>query len=108
MAVPRKLVLYVKNDQMLSLDGLTDSDTGSYVNAAVVTATLYKRDGSIVPEINGLVLDYVVGSNGKYAGQVNDTFSPTAGGGYTLHIDAVFGATKLHIEIPVEVKVRKS
>lgn len=108
MAVPSRIILYQKNDQFIEIDGLKDGLAGTFVNNATVTATLKDRSGVVVSEVNNLTLVYVAASNGKYRGLVEDTFNPTRGGGYTLVVEADQAGTKLHLEIPVEVRVRKS
>jgi hypothetical protein len=108
MAVPSKLILYKKNDQYVEISGLADGLTAAYMNAATVTATLKARDGTNVTGLTNITLSYVAASDGVYRGQVAETFDPTAGGGYTLHIDATQGSTTAHLEIPVEIKIRKT
>ncbi len=108
MAVPSKLVLYQSNDQYIEIDQLADGITGAFVNGATVTVTLKDSAGAIVTGISSLALSYVAASSGKYRGQVEDTFNPTKGGGYILHVNADNGGLKLHLEIPVEIKIRKA
>lgn len=58
-----------ENDNTISLDGLTNPETGDFVNDAVVEVTLYESDGET--ELDGIVwpltLDYVLGSDGNYS-----------------------------------------
>ncbi len=107
MAVPRRIVLYQSNDQVVELFGLQDSLTGDYLNSATVTATL-KRKGIAIEGCDEISLNYILSSNGNYRGQVEETFNPPAKSGYVLHYDADQGGTVLHIEIPTVVKIRRS
>jgi len=107
VAIPSKLILTQKNDQIIEIDGLQDALTLAYVNNAVATATLKDSTGASVTGLTGVTLSYVSGSNGKYRGQVEETFSPALGN-YVLHVDANSGGVVLHIEIKTSVKVRKS
>jgi hypothetical protein len=109
MAIPTKFTFYQLNDQFLEIDGLADGITGAFINTAVVTATLKDVDGVSVTGFTNITLSFVALSSGKYRGQIQDTFNPTAQGGYTLVIDVVDGGVdKGHWEIPAEVKVRKT
>lgn len=114
MAVPSKLILYQDNDQYIEIDGLADELTGSYFNAATVTATLIDTAGLVGlagSTVTGfpLTLSYVSASNGNYRGKVlYSVVSVLPLGGYKMFFDAIQGGTQLHIEIPVSVKIRKS
>jgi len=106
MAIPSKLVIDLKNDQYIELSAVANGLTAEYINDAIATVTLYDRDGSVVPDVSALPLDYVAESDGVYRGLIPNTFNPARGGGYKLMVDVVSGEYKAHIEIPVEVKVR--
>lgn len=109
MAIPSKLTLYKLNDQYIQIEGLVDGlNSASFFNAATVTATLKDRSGNIVTGVNAVTLSYVAATNGNYRGAIQETFDPTAGGGYTLYIDAVQSGVVGHWEIKTEVKVRNS
>ncbi len=107
MAVPSKLIFYKSNDQVVEVSGLADGITGDYISSATLTASLYDRAGTVVPGLNAIPLVCTDPATGTYRGQVEETFNPTKGGGYTLKIDAEDGTTVLHLEIPVEIRVRK-
>jgi hypothetical protein len=109
MSIPAKLTLYALNDQFLEIDGLADGlNPASFINGAVVTVTLKDSSGVVVPQVNALVLTYLATTNGNYRGQVTNALNPTIGGGYTAFLDVNNGGIKLHMEIPAEVKIRKS
>jgi hypothetical protein len=110
MAVPKKLILYDSNDQIVEIDGLQDGTVtpATYINNAVVTATLYDSSGATVSGLNNVTMNYVAASNGNYRGNVPNTFSPPIGGGYVLKLDGNVSGIKFHIEIAVEIKTRTS
>ena len=109
MVVPTKVFLKPQNDQVITVDRLKDSVTGAFLNAATVTATLKDHRGNSVAGAIAIVLSLVGGSTtGKYRGQVEETFDPPIGTGYTLEIDAVEGGVVGHWEIPAEVIARIS
>lgn len=109
MSVPTKITLYAKNDQYLEIDGLADGlNPASYINGATVTVTMKNAVGTVVPEVNGLVMSYVATTNGNYRGQVANTLNSTLGGGYTLFIEVDNAGVKLHMEVAAEIKIRKS
>ena len=88
MPIPPVIVLYPLNTQVITITGLQDIVTGTFLNAATVTATLLDQFGNIDPDINQLPLSYVLGSSGQYQGVVADTFNAKLGSGYTLRIQA--------------------
>jgi hypothetical protein len=110
MSVPSSITLYAKNDQYIEIDGLADGlNPSSYINGATVTLTLKDATGTIVPEVNALVLSYVASTNGVYRGQVANTLNPaTLGSGYKFYLDVDNAGVKLHMEISGAVKVRKT
>ena len=108
MAIPARIILYQSNDQTVEVDKLKDRLTGSYLNAATVTATLYDSGGSAVTGLNALALAYVASSNGKYRGNVEETFAPALGDNYEIWFTGNQGSSYFHLEIPVSVQARKS
>lgn len=107
MAIPIKVTLFIQNDMFVEIDELHDGlDALTYFNAATVTATLKDRSGVVVTGVNGIVLNYIAASNGKYRGAIQETFNPTTGGGYKLEIVAVQSGVQGKWVIPAEVKIR--
>lgn len=104
MVIPARLVLYQSNDQTIEVDKIRDRLTGNYLNAATVTATLYDSAGSAVTGLNALALAYVAASNGKYRGNVEDSFAPALGDDYEIHFNGQEGSTVFHREIPCSVR----
>jgi hypothetical protein len=107
LSIPKKVFLFIENDMFVEIDELHDGlDALTYFNAATVTATLKDRDSNVITGVNGITLTYVVASNGKYRGPIQETFNPTLGGGYKLEIVAVQGGVQGKWVIPAEVKIR--
>lgn len=77
--------VYISSDNLVTVDGLTDEATGSYVNDATVTAKL-TTDSAGVSTVSGssITLSYVAASDGKYRGEMPYTVSLTEGTTYYL------------------------
>lgn len=103
----RPLIHYIDNDMVVVLDELQNSD-GLYQNAATVTATLQKEDGT---EVTGqtwpVSLVYVTDSDGRYEGILQDTCILTDGVSYVLVITAISEGNQSHWELPVEAQIRR-
>lgn len=108
MAIPARIILYQSNDQTIEVDKLKDRLTGNFLNSATVSSTLYDSAGSAVSGLNGLALSYVSSSNGKYRGNVEQTFAPALGDNYEIWFEAAQGSSVGHWEIPCSVQARKS
>lgn len=107
MPIPRKIVLFRKNDQYIELLGLKDLLTDQFQNSATVTATLKNDRGDVQAGVNGLVLTNF-NVNGDYRGLVNDAvFDPDLGSGYVLEIKAVNGSIVMLLELITEVVERR-
>lgn len=106
--LPKLAVFHPKNTQVIDLQGLQDVITGNYLNAAVVTATLYDDRGRVDPIINELVLVYVPGSNGNYQGTVPFQFDARDGDGYKLNIMAVQAGVQSLYTLPAKVTPRSN
>lgn len=103
--VPAKLIIYQNNTQDIDLFGLMDTN-GNFMNAAVITAVILDGNRDVV--LSAIQMNYVLGSNGNYVGIVPASFAPAIGTEYVLVLDGDQAASHLHIEIPVEVRVRNS
>lgn len=106
--MPKTKILYQDNTQLITLVGLQDEISGSFLNAATMTVTLLDQNGQQVPNLIGITMSYVADSNGNYQGIVDAAFDPPIGGGYVLVIDADTGGAHLHVELQAEVQVRTS
>ncbi len=79
--------LFVANDNILTLDGLTNTATASYINDATVQVTVKDSNGTpVTGESWPLAMGYVSASNGKYRAVLQDTLSVTVGANYTAEI----------------------
>lgn len=102
------LTLYVGNDNVITLNGLIDSD-GSYVNSATVVVTLVEANTlvEIVGESWPLTMTYIAASNGDYKATLADTLAISNGDELTAYVDADGGAGKhAYWEIPVLAETR--
>jgi len=107
MAIPTKVTLFIENDMYVVIENLHDGlDDSFYFNTATVTATLKDREGVVVPEVDGITMSYLSATNGNYRGAIEETFSPTLGGGYNLEILAIQGGVQGKWTIKAEVKIR--
>lgn len=84
---------YLDSDQLVTIDGLADPVTGTYVNTATITVTMYQADGTT--QVTGqswpLTLSYVSSSNGNYRGMLEDTRVLEEGKIYWLDVEADAG-----------------
>lgn len=103
-----EIVIFKRNDQTITVTGLRNAETGVFLNAATVRATLLDPSGQPVSGFNNLSLSYIASSNGNYRGQVEETFDPPEGTGYTLVVDATEGTLVGHWEIPAVIRQRRS
>lgn len=91
-------ILYIANDHVLKLLGLTDGKTGLPINNATVEATIVNHDNQPVAGITWPVeLDYVVDSDGDYEGELDEEFQVSVTGIYYLRVEA---------ETPPDIKGR--
>jgi hypothetical protein len=104
---PQKQIIYPGNTNLINVTDLYDSNTGQFLNAATLSATLYDDQGNVVAGCDGVVLTYVPGSNGQYKGTFGDnTFNPPPGTGYLLVISGSEAGGYVEIQITIEVKPR--
>jgi len=80
------LKLYVgANDNILTLTGLMNESTQTYINDAAVTVTLVdKNDVQVSGETWPLTMGYIAASNGNYRSILTDTLSATLSNGVEL------------------------
>jgi hypothetical protein len=107
VATRPKIIFFQGNTQDIQAFGIQDVDTGLFWNSAIITATLIDDEGNQIPECTAVTLVYQSGSNGNYTGTFGDiNFQPPIGTGYSLIIDGDQGASHIHLEIPVEIRLR--
>lgn len=107
LSIPVKVTLFIENDAFIEIDELHDGLVpATYFNAALVTATLKNRAGTVVDGVDGITLSYIAASNGKYRGAVQESFNPATGGGYKLEIVAIQAGVQGKWVLPAQVKIR--
>jgi len=108
------MVFTRKNDQFIEIDGLQDPTTLTFINNAIVLATLVDQFNQPVAGCMAIPLNFLAGTSGNYRGLVEQTFNPTLGTGYTLQITASApgqgsdSTVDLFLEIPAVVVARVS
>ena len=109
-ATPSKMLLYPGNTHTLQVAGVLDGSTLNFWNASgSISGTLVDSNGNAVPECNGVILQYVPGSNGVFSASFGDfNFQPAIGTQYTLLIDGIQNGVTMHMEILVEIALRAS
>ena len=102
-------IIYISNDNLLTLDALTNTADSSFINDATVTVTLVDSTGTeVTGETWPLAMSYVSSSNGKYQATLTDSLSLSKGT-YTAQITANGGAGLLgYWEITLRALVRNS
>ena len=103
------LTLYVGNDMLLEVEGLTDDAAGTWVNDASVTVTLKDAAGN---EVGGdtwpKAMAYVTGTDGLYRVTLADTLGITANARYVAHVVADSGpGRRAAWEMDVLAKARR-
>jgi hypothetical protein len=104
--IPTIVYLYPQNTQVIELDGLQDSVTLDFSNAAAVSGTLYDQYGNPDAVLQNVPMTFVPASNGNYRGIVSDTFDAALGSGYRLEIQATSDGSEAVWSIPAQVKLR--
>ena len=103
-----KKILYQNNTQLVELFGVKDDTTGNFWSTGTITGTLLDQLGNQVPNFVNLPFTLQTGGTGNYFATVPSTVVPNVGDGYLLVVDGDQGGSHLHLEIPVEVRARKS
>ncbi len=104
--LPILVELFPGNTQVLNVTGLKDVVTGTYLDAATVTATLKDQRGNPDPVLNNITMTYLPATNGNYQGTVPFQFSARLGDGYTLELTASQGGVQSFFSLPAKVKLR--
>jgi hypothetical protein len=104
------LTLYVGNDMILEVEGLSDEASGEVVNDADVAATLYTLNGSPVPgQVWPIALVHVADTAGIYRGTLADTLQLTPMQRYRAHIQADGGPgrrSQWHMDVMAKMRRR--
>lgn len=99
--------VFIGTDNLVQIDELENESSGSYINDATATMTLYDSDFTAVTDAEGLALSYVSGSNGKYEGTLPDTLVLTPGDIYFLDITVTASGTVLLIRMACRAEYAK-
>lgn len=79
-------ILLVGNDQSITVTGVTDSDSGEYIDDAVIQARLYNLDGTEVSGVSWPVTLSYTGSLGVYRGVLEDAIALQPDTQYELEV----------------------
>lgn len=85
------MALYVGNDMVITVAGLTDQ-AGAAVTSATVEATLFESDAAT--EVTGITWPVTLSHDGSgtYSGVMDKAAAVTLGAIYWLRVDAVAGS----------------
>jgi hypothetical protein len=99
--------IYLSNDNLLSIEGLRNASSGSYMNDATSTATLKDADGNVVTgQTFPVTMTYMSGTNGNYQATLENTLSMTPNAKYTATISAT-SSSGLYAEWDMELTATK-
>jgi hypothetical protein len=115
------VILYLRNDQIETLSGFKDAETGGYLNEATLTATLLDPELNPVAAFTDVELVYVPASSGNYELLITAdmlvcpivgsdpaaTKDLPAGAGYSLDI-AQDSDPHFHVRLDCKVDYRRS
>lgn len=102
-------VVYISNDNLITLSGLKDaSEGGDYINNAIVEVTLLDSDGN---EVAGqswpATMSYVSGSDGIYEGILEDGLSLSVDDELTARVTVDAGSDSLaQWDVPAVARTR--
>ena len=86
------LTLYVGNDVIFEIAGLTDEHTGTLVNNATVTVSLFdSADVAVTGETWPKPMAYLANSDGVYSATLSNAMAVTANARYRAHLTADAG-----------------
>ena len=87
-----RVIIRRGNDQVVTLVGLRTTDTGQFLNAATVKATLRDSKEQPIPAFQNVLMRYVPGSDGAYEWQIEaETMMLPKNVEYSLEVKAVQG-----------------
>jgi hypothetical protein len=81
-------------DNLVQWDRMTDPSTGSYVNNATVTFTLYTAAGGVISGVENVSMPYVAGSSGRYQGWIPYDTGLVSGQRYKLVITSTWSGKR--------------
>ena len=99
--------LFLANDNILKLKGLTDNETGAFVNDATVEVTLTDSAGvNVTGDTWPLAMGYIAASDGEYSAIMVNGLDLNAGEIYFGDIVAIRGGSRLDIRKHLEAEKR--
>jgi hypothetical protein len=102
-------ILWIGNSNLIRVRKLQNVQSGAYLNAATVTATIKDAAGNpLAGETWPISLSYETGTDGAYSADVSDGLVAANGDTATLVVDCVESLIKAHYEIPLLCLTRKS
>lgn len=102
-------IYYNGSDMVIELNGLYDNLTGSYINTATVTVTLYDDNDVEIPgEVWPLTMSYVASSDGIYRATLLAAIDSEAQATGKAVINVSAGANTLVIEEELDFVTRSS
>jgi len=78
--------VYLSTDNCIRIRSLKDQVADTYINDAVITATLYDSSDVVVPGAEDISIPYITGTDGDYAGEIPYTITLTELAYYTVKI----------------------
>ncbi len=101
-------IIYLSNDNLLSIEGLMNSSSGSYMNDATVTATLKDSGGTNVSgQTFPVSLAYITATNGNYQATLENTLTMVEGNIYTATISATSSSGGLSAQWDLQLTATK-
>ena len=100
-------LIYLNNDNLLSVSGLKNASSGSYMNNATITATIKDSGGvNVSGQTFPVTLTYLADSDGNYHATLENTLSMADGTIYKATISAT-SSSGLYAEWEMEIKATK-
>lgn len=103
------VTLYVRNDQVLELQGLKDISVtpNVFINNATLKVTLLDARKAKVAPVIDVVMSYVAASSGNYKADLSGALNAPADEGYWLEVEQTV-APLFHIRRPCKLEYRES
>lgn len=101
--------LYRLNDQTIEITGLMNLADDTPVNDAVITATLFDKDGGTVPGVVDIPGEYQAGTDGDYRFPIEGVgFDPPNGVLYRTLIQGEADGKAFSVSLRTTVAIRRT
>lgn len=100
--------LWINNDNTISVKGLHDPTSGSFMNDATISLTLTdSQDIPVTGQAFPVVVDYIADSDGNYQATLENTLNLTDGASYIAVVTAT-SASGINAEwqLPAVARIR--